>query len=769
MIKRIAFIFLILSAFALQGCHKEEKATTLQEEITDRPQPSKKVSITVGYEPVIDAASGTKISINETIDNFYFDWSGNEHLMLTTSTATASSDFELSDMDSHGHAIFSGTLPSAGSVSSTNYIAVNKDVFVSSGGNLVGEIKSKQDHDPINSGMYALMVSRSDNTTPGTLDQPIYFKTMNSFFKFSFTKGSPAAGATHTYSKMYLRGVVLEALGGEAIAGKFGISKVSDDYYNAYTSTTESSSTITLNCMTTTYPKGVELGPDALDFYFSVAFGTYASGFKVTMYVANESGEEGVMTKKIASASGKTLERNKMYTTPALAISPKDVVYNYALISDLSDITEGHYYLAGYLGTGNLYEVWKGTLSSGKDMVTSQYTYNTTTDQITGGTGADLITLVKNSDGKFIVKTSGNKYLYVANYGSNRSLALTDNESEAHEVTFDYCSKGGFDMKIKSGSATSYLRTNNSASSNPVRNYQSSSTGSYGIVLFKKVGGYAPDGTSSGGGGGDSGGGTDPSTYEYGYLELPSLPASMGNNKFYTIRASGVRNYSALYSPDYYSQMWTAYPLHSSHTGSLTRPSSWNANPFISTSLQTNLSKSYGSYSRGHQIPNGDRNGIKEMQLQTFYWTNSVPQIQNGFNGAIWGRLEDAVRSILSSYSDTLYVVTGPVYQTVGGSETIDYTINKNDGKSIAVPNYFYKIVLKVKRNSGGQITDALSVGFWFEHKDYGTTSKDYETYAKSTSDIEALTGFNFFANLPSSVVTTAKSNTSWSAFKSFK
>ena len=63
-------------------------------------------------------------------------------------------------------------------------------------------------------------------------------------------------------------------------------------------------------------------------------------------------------------------------------------------------------------------------------------------------------------------------------------------------------------------------------------------------------------------------------------------------------------------------------------------------------------------------IPNGSRNGIKAMQLQTFYATNSVPQRQNKFNGSIWNALEQAVQAVAKS--EEIYVVTGVALEAIG-------------------------------------------------------------------------------------------------------
>lgn len=224
------------------------------------------------------------------------------------------------------------------------------------------------------------------------------------------------------------------------------------------------------------------------------------------------------------------------------------------------------------------------------------------------------------------------------------------------------------------------------------------------------------------------------------------------------------RNYTHLYDKSTYTSLWTSYHLNTNHMGGLSRPDNWTYSPDISTSYQVNLkSHSYNdNYSRGHLIPNASRNAIKNMQLQTFYVTNSVPQIQDKFNGGIWSSLENAIRAIAEN--EEIYIVTGVAFNKVGENKTVKYTTAKDDTKQVPVPNYFYKVVLKVNK-SGSTVTSAKAIGFWFEHKTY---SDSYTNYAVSVDEIEQWTGFDFFVNLPDSIENTAEINNSWSSFQSF-
>lgn len=293
------------------------------------------------------------------------------------------------------------------------------------------------------------------------------------------------------------------------------------------------------------------------------------------------------------------------------------------------------------------------------------------------------------------------------------------------------------------------------------------------------VGGYIGDGNAALG--------------QQGWLELPaavSTDALAGTSTstfsdlfcrahYARMNGSSQRNYTMLYDPEMLTSYWVAYPLCSSHLGT-GRDENWGYDPEVPSTKQTSVRSGYGManfstayhsdnfYARGHQIPNADRNGVLEMMAQTFYSTNMTPQIQNGFNSGIWVNAENAVRSAVP-YGDTLYVVTGAAFRKKGGSETIETRRNNNDGKLLPIPNYYWKVLLKVRRN-GDQIIEAMAIGLWFEHKDY--SNGDFTQYAVSVDQIEAWTGFDFFCNLPGDnsggIEAAAEANDKWYTFKNY-
>lgn len=129
-------------------------------------------------------------------------------------------------------------------------------------------------------------------------------------------------------------------------------------------------------------------------------------------------------------------------------------------------------------------------------------------------------------------------------------------------------------------------------------------------------------------------------------------------------------------------------------------------------------------YSRGHMTPAADAADEQEMH-QTFYLSNMVPQNQV-MNEGIWAGLESATRACAKKLGE-LYVITGPVFtgqpQTVGPDR-------------VAVPDQIYKIAFDEK---SGQYR-----AFVIPNRALPRRS-DFAPYEKSITDVEKLTGLNFF------------------------
>ena len=282
-----------------------------------------------------------------------------------------------------------------------------------------------------------------------------------------------------------------------------------------------------------------------------------------------------------------------------------------------------------------------------------------------------------------------------------------------------------------------------------------------------------------------SGGGSD-AVLNLSWLEIPApmSGSEMGgvttsdlfyHTFYYGTESESNRNYTVCYDKGKMTTYWVAYPLNSSHEGTLDRTDKWVYvdNSILAEKYQPNIvdgsyrsSSSGGSnnYSRGHLLPSASRRATSTMNEQTFITINQVPQIQTNFNGGVWMHLESAVRDAING--KTIFVVTGTALQKGNGQTeeigTMAKTYDRN-GKEIPVPRYFYKVLLKV--NSTTNPTSASAIGFWMTNEAHDNA---YEPYAVSVDEIESKIGIDFFPNLTDALETSAEKNTSWSTFKSF-
>lgn len=320
--KNICLFTAFAAVLAIVSCNKESALT---------PE-SEGISIKVGFEqPVMDPA--TKMSISESGSAFSLLFDGAADVMRignTTNTTTS----EFSTTSSGASATYTGTLPKITDAETTDYVGIVSTFGSVTGTNIRGAIAAGQLYNGASVGKSAFLAGRTDDCTVGTLTS-MSLNTINAFLKLSLKKGNPAPGATHTYTHMYVKDIVIESVAEEQIAGKFAVSKTGADWYKSYVVDTgiadaEKSSSITLDCTNGGENAGVELSDSAEDFYIALAFGDYAQGLKVTINVQNaKGGDAGKMIGYIQNSSvdkSYSFARNKIVAMPELTVSPVDAV-----------------------------------------------------------------------------------------------------------------------------------------------------------------------------------------------------------------------------------------------------------------------------------------------------------------------------------------------------------------------------------------------------------------------------------------------------------
>jgi endonuclease G len=225
-----------------------------------------------------------------------------------------------------------------------------------------------------------------------------------------------------------------------------------------------------------------------------------------------------------------------------------------------------------------------------------------------------------------------------------------------------------------------------------------------------------------------------------GWLELPAMddPGLGYYSHSFKMNGKTYRNYSFGWSQEDRVALWVAYPLCKLYTnGSAGRTNEWALDPLLGEDSAAPFGGYAGSYARGHQLPSADRQCCYEANAQTFYGTNMTPQL-NAHNEGIWADLEGRVRGWANT-SDTTYVVTGVVVSPSSKKEKDSY------GKSVTVPDAYFKAVLKYSKSSTLGMWNAAA--FYLEHKAYsGNVGKEH---SMSVDKLEDITGIDFFVNLP--------------------
>src|SRR5688572_2856618 len=127
--------------------------------------------------------------------------------------------------------------------------------------------------------------------------------------------------------------------------------------------------------------------------------------------------------------------------------------------------------------------------------------------------------------------------------------------------------------------------------------------------------------------------------------------------------------------------------------------------------------------------------------------SNMVPQAPNNNQGP-WADLENFLRTLLAT--NEVYVVAGPA--GVGGSGDNGPAETIADGH-VTVPAYTWKVALVIPAgdNDISRVTAATrTIAVIMPNQN--SINSDWQTYLTTVDAVEALTGYDFFANVPDAI-----------------
>lgn len=209
------------------------------------------------------------------------------------------------------------------------------------------------------------------------------------------------------------------------------------------------------------------------------------------------------------------------------------------------------------------------------------------------------------------------------------------------------------------------------------------------------------------------------------------------------------KNYTLRYEEDYEVPAWVAYKLRGEYTKGVANRAGNQFIPDRKVKNNSALTSDYSNsgYDRGHMLPAGDFKCCQELMNETFFMSNIAPQVPD-FNRGIWENIEERVRG-WAVRDEEVFVVTGPVLRK--GLPTIGRYNN------VAVPEFFYKIVLFYQPKSGKK---PRAIAFLLPNE--ALFGKRMNNYVISVDEVEKATGLDFFAKLPADIQTKVEANSSW-------
>lgn len=138
-------------------------------------------------------------------------------------------------------------------------------------------------------------------------------------------------------------------------------------------------------------------------------------------------------------------------------------------------------------------------------------------------------------------------------------------------------------------------------------------------------------------------------------------------------------------------------------------------------------------YDRGHLCPAADQKWSELAMNDCFVMANMCPQ-DHSLNSGAWATLENKER-IWAKRDSAIFIVAGPIY------EKTDRTVI-GDAK-VRVPSAFFKVIIAPYLNN------PRGIGFIYPNM---ASPGNMQNYSMTIDEVEKITGYDFFYNLPDSI-----------------
>jgi endonuclease G, mitochondrial len=200
--------------------------------------------------------------------------------------------------------------------------------------------------------------------------------------------------------------------------------------------------------------------------------------------------------------------------------------------------------------------------------------------------------------------------------------------------------------------------------------------------------------------------------------------------------------YSLSYNANLGEANWVSWHLSSSWLGSAPRQDDFRADSTLPAAWYHVQATDYSGsgFDRGHMCPSADRTITVTDNSATFLMTNMIPQLPAN-NQIVWANLENYCRSLVNAGNE-LYIISG-------GWGSQFFIANGH----VNVPSNTWKVIIVLPNGSNDVsrvTTSTRTIAVWIPNS--GSINSDWRTYRVSVDQIEGLTGFDYFSNVPASI-----------------
>lgn len=231
----------------------------------------------------------------------------------------------------------------------------------------------------------------------------------------------------------------------------------------------------------------------------------------------------------------------------------------------------------------------------------------------------------------------------------------------------------------------------------------------------------------------------------------------MGNPSNATVNVNQPANYlldkpqyAVSYNRDLGRPNWVSWHLSTSWLGSTPRQDDFRNDTTLPAGwYQVQATDYSGSgFDRGHHCPSADRTDTVASNSSTFLMTNMMPQSPDNNQGP-WAALETYCRTLVSQGNELYIIAGGYGAGGTGSNGGVTYTVANGH---VGVPSQTWKVILVLPAASGNdvlRVTTSTRLIAIIMPNTQGIRTNDWKMYRVSVDQVEALTGYDFFSNVP--------------------